>query len=281
MAAVNRIVPTYIQHMWMATADQGLAATLYGPCTVSALAGEKVPVKLTCRTAYPFEETIRVTVEPSRPASFPLSFRVPSWCRSARIAVNAANWDATPDKNGFVRIVRQWNRGDVVSLNFPMSVRIERGFETEYPECNQWYYWTFKPNEVFEKRRLPYESVHYGPLLFALPIPDKDPNTPLSGARWQYALNNDGQRGGVDARGRAEKHAGHLGLAARRAHCLKSAGQDFRLAADGRKPPASRTRRRRQGRDDSAGSLRLHEVPDLHVSGDPKGLAAGTAYGGR
>jgi hypothetical protein len=31
VAAVNRIVPSYIQHMWMATADQGFAATLYGP----------------------------------------------------------------------------------------------------------------------------------------------------------------------------------------------------------------------------------------------------------
>ena len=64
VGAVNRIVPNYIMHMWMATADRGLAATLYGPCTVSASAGPGVPVKLACTTAYPFEETIRVSVEP-------------------------------------------------------------------------------------------------------------------------------------------------------------------------------------------------------------------------
>ena len=34
VGAVNRIVPNYIIHMWMATADRGLAAALYGPCTV-------------------------------------------------------------------------------------------------------------------------------------------------------------------------------------------------------------------------------------------------------
>ena len=39
VGAVNRIVPSYVMHMWMATADRGLAATLYGPCTVSAIAG--------------------------------------------------------------------------------------------------------------------------------------------------------------------------------------------------------------------------------------------------
>ena len=59
VAAVNRIVPTYIQHMWMATADQGWRPPSTAPVPFRRLAGEKVPVKLTCRTAYPFDETIR------------------------------------------------------------------------------------------------------------------------------------------------------------------------------------------------------------------------------
>ena len=73
VGAVNRIVPSYIMHMWMATGDGGLAATLYGPCSVSAMVGAKIPVKLTCETAYPFEESIRVKVEPDRAASWPLT----------------------------------------------------------------------------------------------------------------------------------------------------------------------------------------------------------------
>ena len=56
VGAVNRIVPNYIIHMWMATADNGLAATLYGPCSVNAFAGDHVPVKLTCHSSYPFED---------------------------------------------------------------------------------------------------------------------------------------------------------------------------------------------------------------------------------
>ena len=34
VGAVNRIIPHYIIHMWMATPDDGLAATLYGPSAV-------------------------------------------------------------------------------------------------------------------------------------------------------------------------------------------------------------------------------------------------------
>lgn len=45
VGAINRILPNYIIYMWMATRDNGLAATLYGPCTVSALAGDGLTVE--------------------------------------------------------------------------------------------------------------------------------------------------------------------------------------------------------------------------------------------
>ena len=39
-------------------------------------------------------------------------------------------------------------------------------------------------------RGVPYASVSYGPLLFALPIPDTtDANTPDPSARWRFALD--------------------------------------------------------------------------------------------
>ncbi len=203
VGAVNRLVPNYVMHLWMATPDQGLAATLYGPCKVSAAVGANTHVKLVCQTAYPFEETVRVTVEPDQPASFPLYFRIPGWCAKPRITVNQGVVPALADANGFVRIQRPWAKGDSVVLEFPMSVRLTRGFETEYPPSTKGYF-NFKPLTAFEKRRLPYECISYGPLLFALAIPDKDPNTPAAGARWKYALDNQAQRGGADIKVRRQ-----------------------------------------------------------------------------
>jgi hypothetical protein len=197
VGAVNRLVPNYVTHMWMATADHGLAAALYGPCKVSAIVAAGTPLKLTCQTAYPFEETISVAVDPERPASFPLYFRIPGWCAKPRIAVNGVRLETAADAKGFVRIERQWSKGDAIALEFPMAVKVSRGFETEYPPLAKDYF-SFKPPAAFAKRRLPYESVLYGPLLFALAIPDKDPNTPVSDARWQYALDNEAGRGGAD-----------------------------------------------------------------------------------
>ena len=60
----------------------------------------------------------------------------------------------------------------MVELRLPMS-RVACGFETEFPAANRGYF-NFEPAAVFRPRRLPYASVLYGPLLFALPIPDVD-----------------------------------------------------------------------------------------------------------
>jgi uncharacterized protein len=203
--ALNRIIPSYVRHMWMATYDGGLAAALYGPCTVSAMVGEQIPVKISCDTAYPFEENIRFSVDPKCEAKFPLYFRMPRWCAKPEISVNGSAVDATPDASGFVRIERTWKRGDVVSLKLPMAVTVACGYEREYPESTLDYY-KGRPSANFKKRRLPYETVSYGPLLFALPIPDIDPNTPVAGAnvyvnwgaKWQYALDNDAAQKGKD-----------------------------------------------------------------------------------
>jgi len=168
-AALNRIVPWYVTNLWMATWDNGLAAVAYGPCRVKALVADGLEVELECRTDYPFDETIAIEVKPARPATFPLSFRIPGWCSDPSLTVNGEAIDATPDADHFVRIERTWQAGDVVELRFPMTAEVIAGEDRNADGA-------------------PYASVSYGPLLFALPIPEADANTPQSDAAWRYAL---------------------------------------------------------------------------------------------
>lgn len=170
-AALNRVLPNYVMHMWMATYDNGLAATHYGPCKVSALAGDRVPVEITCRTEYPFQESIEMAVKPAREAAFPLSLRIPGWCKSPELSVNGSTIPATPDKNGFVRVERTWKPTDTVRLRLPMPVSVQTGKDHNADGA-------------------PYASISYGPLLLALPIADTaDANTPDPAAKWRYALD--------------------------------------------------------------------------------------------
>ncbi len=194
VGSVNRIIPTYVMDMWMATWDDGLAATLYGPCKVTALAGARVPVSIRAMTDYPFGEGIRMVVKPERTVAFPLYLRIPGWCVHPGIAVNGSALKRLPRRRGFVKIAREWSAGDVVELRLPMRPRVSLGCETQFPLANRRYF-GFEPAQVFQPRRLPYASVFYGPLLFSLPIPDLNPNTPQPHAKWQYALDaNPAQR---------------------------------------------------------------------------------------
>jgi len=170
-AALNRILPWYVTHMWMATYDNGLAAVAYGPCQVSALAGDGVPLRLTCRTDYPFEETIEISVEPEREAVFTLSFRIPGWCTQPSLTINDTAVTVEPDAHGFAHVWRCWRAGDTVRLVFPMAASVQTGRD-------------------HNAEGAPYAAVSYGPLLFALPIADSaDHNTPDAATRWQYALD--------------------------------------------------------------------------------------------
>ena len=190
VGAVNRIIPNYIIHMWMATCDNGLAATLYGPCSVSAKVGSGVPVRITMATDYPFNDFLHLAVEPEKAVGFPLYLRIPGWCRKAVLTVNGQAIPAVPDAKGFVKIVRVWAKGDKVELRLPMTPQVARGYATEVPLENRGYF-GYRGAEYFKAQRLPYASVSLGPLLFSLPIADVDANTPVKDAKWQYALDTE------------------------------------------------------------------------------------------
>ena len=231
----------------------------------------RTPVTLTCRTDYPFEETIRVAVDPRQTATFPLYFRIPGWCAAPRITVNGAAVEAAPDTKGFVRIERPWSKGDAVTLVFPMSVRVARGYETEWPESARGYF-NFMPAEVFKKRRLPYESVFYGPLLFALPIPDRDPNTPLAGARWQFALDNAPGSEGRDICWSARRCRKKWDWPLDAPLALKVPAWAFDWKPTDAAGPAGAAGRREDPGVGPPGALWLHEIPHFHVSRDGQGL---------
>ncbi|MCY2988855.1 MAG: glycoside hydrolase family 127 protein [Planctomycetota bacterium] len=191
-AALNRIVPWYVTHMWMATYDNGLAATCYGPCKVTALVADRVPVVLDCQTDYPFNETIDISVQPGREAAFPLDFHIPGWCQAPTLSVNGSAVVVEQNSRGFARVQRTWKPGDTVRLQLPMTAHLQTGRDAAQsaPYDGAHRATRVAIPEENSTRGVPYAAVSYGPLLFALPIPDTaDANTPDPSARWKFALD--------------------------------------------------------------------------------------------
>ena len=119
--------PKFVQHMWMATEDNGLALVAYGPNRVTARAGaEGREVSIDQETAYPFQAAVTLTVAKADRVAFPLKVRIPAWCPDPRVAVNGKSLGRVAPGSFFV-IERTWASGDVVRLDFPMATRLARG----------------------------------------------------------------------------------------------------------------------------------------------------------
>ena len=141
----HRFLPNYALSMWMQTRDRGLAATLYGPSTVTAnVEPANQQIQISQKTNYPFEEEIRFEIKTDRPVAFPLALRIPGWCDSPQIKVNGGSVHAER-RTGFAVLRRIFKSGDVVTLTLPMKVKV-----TEWPE-----------NGI---------GVERGPLVYAMPI---------------------------------------------------------------------------------------------------------------
>lgn len=118
--------PKFVQNLWYATADNGLAALVYGASEVTARVGSSGrEVTITEQTDYPFKPGIRFTVHTGSALAFPLHLRIPLWCSQPLITVNgqAALADTA---NNIAIISRTWSDGDVVELSLPMEFRYSR-----------------------------------------------------------------------------------------------------------------------------------------------------------
>jgi hypothetical protein len=123
---VNRAMPNYVTRMWMRT-DDGLAATLFGPCEVKTeINGE--PAIIAEVTDYPFREIIWFKIKIQKPASFALSLRIPEWCAAANVLVNGKPSGIECKPGTFAVVKREFSNDDDIELRLPMNVQLKDWF---------------------------------------------------------------------------------------------------------------------------------------------------------
>lgn len=151
-ANMHQGYPKFVQNLWYATSDNGLAALLFSPSTVTAKVGDGTVVSITEKTDYPFSETISFSVNPQTKVAFPLYLRIPSWCKKASVSVNTVPVDLKT-ANGLLCINRTWNKKDMVEITFPMEVRISRWYERSAAVERGPLVYALKMNEQWTNKR--------------------------------------------------------------------------------------------------------------------------------
>lgn len=118
--------PKFAAHLWMRTADDGLAITAYAPSAAHCRI-DGTPVHATLRTDYPFRDRLAITIAVEAPVDFPLLLRVPAWAEGATVRV--ADGSEQPVAAGsFHRLERKWSGTTELSLKFPMKAKVGTGY---------------------------------------------------------------------------------------------------------------------------------------------------------
>ena len=119
--------PKFTSHLWMAAPGGGLAAVTYAPSRVDARVRGDVSVAIVEDTDYPFRNTVRLTVYPASPVTFPLQVRIPEWANGAAVTVQGAQ-EANVKPGTFHTLEREWKYGDAVELVFPTAIKVTRHY---------------------------------------------------------------------------------------------------------------------------------------------------------
>ncbi len=178
--------PKLAQSAWAATSDGGLAVLAYVPTQVTAQVANGTTVSFVAETAYPFEETIRLTLQAPGTVRFPLKLRIPAWCQNPSILVNGkAGPRATPGT--FAVLDRAWKNGDEVVLRFPMEVQTKTGINDSVSVQRGPLLYTLKIDEEwksFEKNKVQgfdsYEVTPTSPWNYGLVLDERNPGLSFS-----------------------------------------------------------------------------------------------------
>ena len=84
-------------------------------------------VAITQETNYPWEGSVKMTVDPAADKAFAMKIRIPGWIdeqENKTVTIKVNDTEVTGEKeNGYVTVDRTWKKGDVVTIEMPMEVR--------------------------------------------------------------------------------------------------------------------------------------------------------------
>lgn len=177
--------PKFLQNLWYATADNGIAALVYAPSKVKAKVADGTEVSITEETAYPFEEAIHFNIsfmdKKVKKVFFPFHLRVPAWCKQPVVRLNGEVIPVDAYQGEIMRINREWQEGDQLTLELPMHLEATHWFDGAAVIERGPLVYALKMEENWEKKTMePEKAREYGEWYYEV----------TSESPWNFALTS-------------------------------------------------------------------------------------------
>jgi hypothetical protein len=177
LANMHQGWPKYVESMWMATNDNGLALVTYGPSTVKARVGNGMEVTINEETDYPFNGSVKLTINTEKTVSFPIDLRIPGWADS--VSIRFKNKTIKVKNLSSYKIKERWRNGDQIFIELPMNLRIEKRYNNSLALLRGPLFFSLQINKEYKSIKINYDNFGYkGSVDWEI-----DPGSP-----WNYGL---------------------------------------------------------------------------------------------
>jgi len=104
--------------------DEGVWVNLYGSNMLDTEFSDGSKIKLTQKTDYPWDGTIRITMDETPQKELSVFLRIPDWANGAVVKVNDKLAGDNLKTEQYFEIKRKWSAGDVIEFIMPMPVQL-------------------------------------------------------------------------------------------------------------------------------------------------------------
>jgi len=159
LANMHQGWPKFIESMWMATNDNGLALADYGPSIVKARVGNNKDVTVSEETSYPFNGSVKLTINTTRKVEFPIYLRIPGWADSVTIKYKSK---VIKVKNiSTYKIKERWKDGDQILIDLPMQIRAENGYNNSLTILRGPLCFSLRIDKEYKSVKINYDNFSY------------------------------------------------------------------------------------------------------------------------
>jgi hypothetical protein len=159
LANMHQGWPKFIESMWMATNDNGLALVTYGPSIVKARVGNGKEVTISEETNYPFNGSVKLTVNTEKAVRFPIDLRIPGWADS--VTVKFKDKFIKVKNVSTYKIKERWKNGDQIIVEIPMQLRIEDRYNNSLSILRGPIYFSLRIDKEYKSVKINYDNFSY------------------------------------------------------------------------------------------------------------------------
>ena len=120
---LERVLASLPGYMY-STSHRGVWVHLYHSSDLSWHLTDGTGLTVQQQTEYPWNDTIDLTITPSRASEFSVFLRVPSWSARTSVQVNGQSAGVAPKPGHYVELRRRWAPGDRLHVQLDMQPRL-------------------------------------------------------------------------------------------------------------------------------------------------------------